>query len=77
MTEQYYVARVPLLMTQGPGKVPGLIRFAVGQVFALDGDEGFDVQMALSLQQIALYDPTQPKFTPPKMPKAKAKGGKP
>ena len=74
MTEQYYVARVPLLMTQGPGKVPGLIRFAVGQVFALDGDEGFDVQMALSLQQVALYDPTQPKPAPLKTPRGKGQG---
>lgn len=72
MAEQLYVARVPLLMAQGPGKVPGVIRFAPGEIFSLDGDEGFNAQLALSLGQIKKYDPDAPRPTILKPAKPKA-----
>ena len=51
-----YRALVPLLMPQGEGQVPSVIRFAPGQKFELDGTEPIDVAMLLRLGQIRVDD---------------------
>ena len=53
--EVWYLALRKLLIKQGPGVVPSSIRFRPGQRFALDGDEGIDVEDLIRVGAIKIY----------------------
>ena len=55
-----WLARVNLMLTQAPGSIPSTLRIRAGEVFCLDGDEGFDLAMAQKLGQVVAYDADVP-----------------
>ena len=71
-----YVALVPLLMPQGPGVVPSVLRLDRGEIFSLDGDEPIDIDMLLASGAVRHYNPGDIPVSKP-ITKARVTGRKP
>ena len=50
-----YIARRKVIVPQGPGKTPRVMKFAKGDVFSFDGDEMIDINKLLRAQAIQPY----------------------
>lgn len=50
-----YIARKKVTIPNGPGKIPGSVRFSTGDVFSFDGDEMIDIRGLLQKQFIQPY----------------------
>ena len=54
--EIWYIALKKLLLSQGPGITPSVLRLMPGQRFTLDGDEPVDIESLLRIRAVKIYE---------------------
>ena len=60
MAETYYLAKVNLLIPNGPGQIPSSVRVAAGEVVVLDGTEPLNIPMMIQAGAITKLDGPPP-----------------